>query len=121
MGIENDSYNKYSKYDKVDVYDKYDKYNEYDMHGEYNKFNNDDLMTGTVVSFRRSFGWISCDDGSGDAYVHFRDIKGDGFRKLDAGQRVEFILIKQRGGKLKAVQVAKEEEIIMVDMQREEE
>merc|ERR1719384_1605363 len=65
-------------------------------------------MTGVVSSFRGSFGWIECDDGSGDAYVHFSDIKikGNGYRKLIPGQNVEFTLIQQKGGKLKAVNVA---------------
>merc|ERR1712154_53226 len=75
--------------------------------GGYDEYDDDNLMTGTVVSFRGSFGWISCDDGSGDAYVHFSDIKikGNGYRKLMPGQNVEFVLIQQKGDKLKAVQV----------------
>ena len=51
-------------------------------------------MTGTVRQFEGSFGFIEPDDGSRDVFVHFTGIvdAGDGFRKLVAGQRVEFTI-----------------------------
>merc|ERR1712232_188487 len=85
-------------------YGKYDKYDDDAKYGD-DQYDDNDLSTGTVTSFRGSFGWIECDDGSGDAYVHFQDIKGGGYRKLFPGQRVEFILIKQKGDRMKAVEV----------------
>lgn len=37
----------------------------------------------------KGFGFIQRDQG-GDVFVHFRAIRGDGYRSLDEGQRVEF-------------------------------
>jgi len=46
---------------------------------------------GTVKWFSepKGYGFINCCDGS-EAFVHFRDIQGEGFRILREGQRVEF-------------------------------
>jgi CspA family cold shock protein len=46
---------------------------------------------GTVKWFNNSkgFGFIQRDQGN-DVFVHFRAIKGDGYRSLEEGQRVEF-------------------------------
>lgn len=48
--------------------------------------------TGTVKWFNeeKGFGFISQADGGKDVFVHFRAIKGDGFRKLEEGQAVQF-------------------------------
>lgn len=47
--------------------------------------------TGTVKWFNDSkgFGFIQRDKGD-DVFVHFRAIRGDGYRSLKDGQRVEF-------------------------------
>lgn len=48
--------------------------------------------TGTVKWFNeeKGFGFISQTDGGKDVFVHFRAIKGDGFKKLEEGQQVQF-------------------------------
>ena len=54
---------------------------------------------GTVKWFNSSkgFGFIQRDQG-GDVFVHFRAIVGDGYRSLEEGQRVEFIVTKGQKG-----------------------
>ena len=46
---------------------------------------------GTVKWFneRKGFGFIAREDGA-DVFVHYREIRGDGFKTLAEGQRVEF-------------------------------
>jgi CspA family cold shock protein len=48
-------------------------------------------ITGTVKWFNESkgFGFIEREDGP-DVFVHFSAIKGDGFKPLAEGQKVEF-------------------------------
>lgn len=50
-------------------------------------------ITGTVKWFNGSkgFGFISREDGD-DVFVHYSAIQGSGFRNLDEGQRVEFVV-----------------------------
>jgi CspA family cold shock protein len=63
------------------------------------------MATGKVKWFNeaKGYGFITCDEG-GDAFVHYSDIAGDGFRTLEEGQAVEFDL--QQGSKgLKAANV----------------
>jgi CspA family cold shock protein len=52
-----------------------------------------DKEQGTVKWFNGSkgFGFIERDAG-GDVFVHFSSIVGDGFRNLEEGQRVEFVV-----------------------------
>jgi CspA family cold shock protein len=49
------------------------------------------MEKGTVKWFNNSkgFGFIQRDQGP-DVFVHFRAIKGDGYRSLEEGQRVQF-------------------------------
>ncbi|MFQ6096594.1 MAG: cold-shock protein [Armatimonadota bacterium] len=49
------------------------------------------MATGTVKWFNESKGWgfIQSDDGT-DVFVHYTGIKGEGFKTLTEGQRVEF-------------------------------
>jgi CspA family cold shock protein len=48
-------------------------------------------MTGTVKWFNnaKGYGFIVRDDG-GDVFVHYSGIKGDGFKSLSEGQKVQF-------------------------------
>ena len=50
--------------------------------------------TGTVKWFNatRGYGFIERDAG-GDIFVHHSDIRTEGYRSLDEGQRVEFAVV----------------------------
>ena len=52
----------------------------------------DGESTGTVKGFSRMKGWgfIEPDGGDRDVFVHYESIVGDGFRKLEKGERVKF-------------------------------
>ncbi len=54
---------------------------------------------GTVKWFneRKGFGFIAREDGA-DVFVHYREIRGDGFKTLAEGQRVEFSLVTRYKG-----------------------
>ena len=47
---------------------------------------------GTVKWFNdaKGFGFITPEQGGGDLFAHFSEIKGKGFRTLAENQRVEF-------------------------------
>lgn len=66
-----------------------------------------DRMTGTVKWFNnaKGFGFISQETGD-DVFVHFRSIRGDGYKTLDEGQTVEFNLVEGPKG-FQAEDVAK--------------
>ncbi|WZL79184.1 cold-shock protein [Eubacteriales bacterium mix99] len=50
------------------------------------------MNTGTVKWFNeaKGYGFISNDDGTGDVFVHFSAIQGDGFKTLAEGQKVTY-------------------------------
>ena len=50
------------------------------------------MTTGTVKWFNdaKGFGFISPTEGGDDVFVHFSEVKGDGFRTLSEGQQVKF-------------------------------
>jgi CspA family cold shock protein len=52
-----------------------------------------DMAKGEVKWFNNAKGWgfILADDGT-EAFVHYSDIEGDGFRALYVGETVEFEL-----------------------------
>lgn len=52
----------------------------------------EDRANGTVKWFNnaRGYGFITRGDDSADVFVHYRNIRGDGFRSLNEGQSVEF-------------------------------
>ena len=50
--------------------------------------------TGTVKWFnaRKSYGFLSPEDGSENMFVHYTAIQGDEFLKLERGQMVEYLI-----------------------------
>jgi len=63
------------------------------------------MATGKVKWFNESkgFGFIEQESGE-DVFVHYSDIKGDGFKTLTEGQTVEFELTQDAKG-TKAINV----------------
>ncbi|MFZ5756370.1 MAG: cold-shock protein [Pseudomonadota bacterium] len=64
---------------------------------------------GTVKWFNESkgYGFISR-QGGGDVFVHFRAIRGNGFRTLADGQKVEFAVTQGQKG-------PQAEDVVLVD------
>lgn len=62
---------------------------------------------GTVKWFNnaRGYGFITRGEGSDDIFVHYRNIRGEGYRSLNEGQQVEFALLEGDKG-LQAEDVA---------------
>ena len=56
-------------------------------------------QTGTVKWFNseKGYGFISRDSGD-DVFVHFRAIKGFGFKALEEGQKVSFDVVSGQKG-----------------------
>jgi CspA family cold shock protein len=70
-----------------------------------------DRETGTVKWFdsKKGYGFISREDGKPDVFVHFSAIKGENYRTLNEGQKVEFSVAEGNKG-LQAEDVEKVEE-----------
>jgi CspA family cold shock protein len=64
-----------------------------------------DRIQGTVKWFNtvKGYGFIGRDEGD-DVFVHFSAIQMDGYRKLEEGQNVEFVIEEGPKG-LQAAQV----------------
>ena len=58
-----------------------------------------DRMHGVVKWFNgpKGYGFIERENDS-DVFVHFRGIRGEGYRTLQDGQRVEFSLVQTQKG-----------------------
>jgi CspA family cold shock protein len=56
-------------------------------------------VAGTVKWFNgaKGYGFIEREEGS-DVFVHFSEIRGDGFRNLEEGQSVEFTVAQGQKG-----------------------
>ena len=91
--------------------------NSYGIMGDHYRISVDHILGGIVEEKRvskgvcktfdsaKGFGFIAVDDGSGDVFVHYSEIKGQGFKSLAIGEMVEFEIVKQEGGRRKAVNV----------------
>ena len=66
------------------------------------------MAEGTVKWFNadKGYGCISREDGD-DLFVHFSEIKMDGFKTLDEGDKVSFEVTTGQNGKLQASNVVK--------------
>ncbi len=60
----------------------------------------EERMQGTVKWFNaeKGYGFIS-QEGGDDLFVHYSEIQGSGYRTLDEGSRVEFLVTEGRKGK----------------------
>lgn len=58
------------------------------------------MSIGTVKWFDagKGYGFISPDDGGADLFVHFSEIKIEGYASLDEGQKVEYEVGQGRKG-----------------------
>jgi cold shock CspA family protein len=61
-------------------------------------------FAGTVKGFDKGFGWITPLDGTSDVFVHFSDISGSRYKRLEAGEDVTFAIGASEKGK-KAIRV----------------
>jgi CspA family cold shock protein len=64
------------------------------------------MPTGKVKWFdgKKGYGFIEKEDGSGDVFVHYQDIVGEGYRTLHEGDRVEFEIAESPKGE-KAIKI----------------
>lgn len=58
-------------------------------------------MEGVVKFFNeeKGYGFVKCEDGGKDCFLHHTDIKMEGFRKVSEGQRVEFDIAETERGR----------------------
>ena len=66
------------------------------------------MAEGTVKWFNpeKGYGFISQNDGE-DLFVHFSEIKMDGFKTIDEGKDVSFDVTTGQNGKLQASNVVR--------------
>lgn len=65
-------------------------------------------MTGSVKWFNASkgYGFLTSDDGGEDIFVHFSEIRVEGFKTLKDGAKVSFDSERdEKTGKLRAINV----------------
>lgn len=66
------------------------------------------MAEGTVKWFnaRKGYGFIEQESG-GDIFVHFSEIKEEGYKSLEEGQKVSFEVVEGDNGRLQAKNVVK--------------
>lgn len=60
------------------------------------KFESETMSSRGIVKWfneEKGYGFI-CDDDGPDVFVHFKAIRGEGYRTLTEGQRVKFTVVK---------------------------
>ena len=57
------------------------------------------MATGTVKWFnaQKGFGFIQPEGGGKDVFVHITAVQAAGLNGLDEGQRVTFVVVRERG------------------------
>lgn len=62
------------------------------------------MPVGTVKWFNptKGFGFIQPDEGSNDVFVHITAVQEIGLSSLEDGQRIEFEMTAQKGGRTAA-------------------
>jgi CspA family cold shock protein len=55
---------------------------------------------------QKGYGFITREDGSGDVFVHYSAMKGDGYKSLAEGDTVQFEIVESDKGP-KAANVSK--------------
>lgn len=65
-------------------------------------------MKGKVKWFnnQKGYGFLTKEDGSGDVFVHYSSVQGDGYKSLVEGEDVEFDVVDSDKGP-KAANVTK--------------
>jgi CspA family cold shock protein len=60
----------------------------------------ENVTTGVVKFFNsaKGYGFIKADDQEKDIFVHYSGIVGNGYRSLNEGDRVEFVVEEGRKG-----------------------
>jgi CspA family cold shock protein len=64
------------------------------------------MLRGTVKWFnnKKGFGFINGPGVEGDIFVHYSEIKTNGYRSLEQGEQVEFELVNdQKGSRARSV------------------
>lgn len=52
------------------------------------------MQTGTVARFNKikGYGFITPDNGGDEVFVHFSEIQSEGYKELQEGQRINYLL-----------------------------